>query len=48
MVVNRGNVCSNRNNEPSARMVLLKAFGSDGFRVFTNYNSRKGKDIVSG
>lgn len=28
-------------------MVLLKAFGSDGFKIFTNYVSRKGQEMVS-
>lgn len=27
-------------------MVLLKGFGQDGFRFFTNYESRKGKELV--
>jgi pyridoxamine 5'-phosphate oxidase len=30
---------------PSARMVLLKAFDSRGFVFFTNYDSRKGRDL---
>ncbi|KAM4033442.1 pyridoxine-5'-phosphate oxidase [Anomaloglossus baeobatrachus] len=30
---------------PSARMVLLKGFGSDGFRFYTNRESRKGKEL---
>ncbi|NXC49211.1 PNPO oxidase, partial [Penelope pileata] len=33
-----------RDGRPSARMVLLKGFGRDGFRFFTNYESRKGKE----
>ena len=28
---------------PDARMVLLKGFGSDGFRFFTNYESDKAR-----
>ncbi|NXH54954.1 PNPO oxidase, partial [Rhabdornis inornatus] len=28
-------------------MVLLKGFGQDGFRFFTNYESRKGKELDS-
>lgn len=28
-------------------MVLLKGFGRDGFRFFTNYESRKGRELVS-
>lgn len=27
-------------------MVLLKGFGQDGFRFFTNHESRKGKELV--
>jgi pyridoxamine 5'-phosphate oxidase len=30
---------------PDARMVLLKGFGSDGFRFFTNYESAKGGQL---
>jgi pyridoxamine 5'-phosphate oxidase len=30
---------------PSARMVLLKAWGPDGFVFFTNYDSHKGRDL---
>ena len=29
-------------------MLLLKGFGKDGFRFFTNYESRKGKELVRG
>ncbi len=32
-------------SEPDARMVLLKGFGPDGFRFFTNYESAKGTQI---
>ena len=31
---------------PSARIVLLKAFSERGFGFFTNYDSRKGKEIA--
>ena len=31
---------------PSARIVLLKGFNNDGFIFFTNYLSRKGKEIA--
>ena len=31
---------------PQGRIVLLKGYGSDGFRFFTNYQSEKGKDIA--
>jgi pyridoxamine 5'-phosphate oxidase len=30
---------------PDARMVLLKGFGSDGFRFHTNYESAKGEQL---
>jgi pyridoxamine 5'-phosphate oxidase len=30
---------------PDARMVLLKGFGPDGFRYFTNYESAKGEQL---
>src|ERR1700750_2475658 len=30
---------------PSARIVLLKGFNNDGFVFYTNYLSRKGKEI---
>ena len=30
---------------PSVRMVLLKAWGPDGFVFFTNYDSRKGREL---
>ncbi|KAF0314323.1 Pyridoxine-5'-phosphate oxidase [Amphibalanus amphitrite] len=32
---------------PSARFVLLKGFGHDGFRFFTNYESRKAAELDS-
>lgn len=31
---------------PSARIVLLRGFDHGGFRFFTNYASRKGKELV--
>jgi pyridoxamine-phosphate oxidase len=31
---------------PSARIVLLKGFNNDGFMFYTNYLSRKGKEIA--
>ncbi|XP_055338188.1 pyridoxine/pyridoxamine 5'-phosphate oxidase-like [Paramacrobiotus metropolitanus] len=37
--------CS-RDGKPSCRMVLLKGFGPHGFRFFTNYDSRKGREIA--
>jgi pyridoxamine 5'-phosphate oxidase len=35
------------NNKPSARIVLLKDFDENGFVFFTNYNSKKGLDMLS-
>jgi pyridoxamine 5'-phosphate oxidase len=32
---------------PDARMVLLKGFGPDGFRFFTNYQSAKGAQLAA-
>jgi pyridoxamine 5'-phosphate oxidase len=32
---------------PNARMVLLKGFGPDGFRFFTNYQSAKGEELAA-
>jgi pyridoxamine 5'-phosphate oxidase len=32
---------------PSARTVLLKHFDANGFLFFTNYNSRKGRDLAA-
>lgn len=31
---------------PSARIVLLKGFDKDGFVFYTNYDSRKGKELM--
>lgn len=31
--------------KPSSRIVLLKGFDEDGFRFYTNYASRKGKEL---
>ncbi|KAG9346247.1 hypothetical protein JZ751_008072 [Albula glossodonta] len=36
-----------RDGLPSARMVLLKGFSNEGFRFFTNYESRKGRELES-
>jgi pyridoxamine 5'-phosphate oxidase len=32
---------------PDARMILLKGFGPDGFRFFTNYESFKGVELAA-
>lgn len=32
---------------PSSRTVLLKGYGPEGFTVFTNYNSRKGRELAA-
>ncbi len=32
---------------PSARMVLLKGFDAEGFVFFTNYESRKGRQVLA-
>ncbi|VDM81279.1 unnamed protein product [Strongylus vulgaris] len=34
-----------RDNRPSSRIVLLKSYAGRGFSFFTNYNSRKGKEL---
>jgi pyridoxamine 5'-phosphate oxidase len=31
--------------QPSVRVVLLKGFDADGFVFFTNYESRKGREL---
>jgi pyridoxamine 5'-phosphate oxidase len=31
---------------PSVRMVLLKGFGPDGFTFYSNYGSRKGRELA--
>ncbi len=36
-----------KESQPSARVVLLKEFGEQGFLFFTNYESRKGREIES-
>src|ERR1041385_9208437 len=35
----------NSENRPSSRIVLLRNFDEKGFVFYTNYNSRKGKEI---
>lgn len=34
-------------NKPSARVVLLKGFDENGFVFFTNYESKKGRDLAA-
>ena len=36
---------SSKSGEVTARMVLLKQFGPDGFTFYTNYASRKGRQL---
>lgn len=37
---------ADKNNKPSSRIVLLKGFGlEEGFRFYTNYESRKGQEL---
>jgi len=36
----------NERMQPSCRMVLLKAFNENGFQFFTNYESRKSKELA--
>ena len=35
----------NKKGRPSSRIVLLRGLDNHGFNFFTNYNSRKGKDL---
>lgn len=37
---------ASRDGVPSARVVLLRGVGEDGFRFFTNYSSRKGRELA--
>lgn len=37
---------SSKNAKPSVRIVLLKGFDEQGFIFFTNYKSRKGKELL--
>jgi len=38
---------SNKNNEPSVRMVLLKGLSKKGFVFYTNLNSPKSNDLIN-
>ncbi len=40
-------VATSVDGRPSARTVLLKSAGADGFVFFTNYNSRKGRELAA-
>lgn len=37
---------ADRNGQASARIVLMKEYGPDGIVFFTNYSSRKGKELA--
>ena len=37
---------TSKDGKPSARMILLKEYNEDGFVFYTNYNSRKGEEIM--
>jgi pyridoxamine 5'-phosphate oxidase len=36
---------ADQKNQPSVRMVLLKGLSNEGFVFYTNFNSKKGKDL---
>ena len=36
---------SNKDGKPSSRVVLLKGYGESGFVFYTNYESKKGREI---
>jgi pyridoxamine 5'-phosphate oxidase len=36
---------SDRHGQPSCRMVLLKAYDDRGFSFYSNYESRKGREL---
>lgn len=38
---------ASEDGKPSVRIVLLKGFDARGFRFFTSYNSRKGRDLAA-
>jgi pyridoxamine 5'-phosphate oxidase len=38
---------ASKTGKPSARIVLLKSFDKNGFVFFTNYKSRKGKELIT-
>ena len=38
---------ADKNNQPNVRMVLLKGLSDKGFVFYTNFNSKKGKELKS-
>jgi len=43
---NAMSICTvNKQGQPSSRMVLMRGFDEQGFRFYTNYNSKKGKEL---
>lgn len=36
----------NNENSPTSRMVLLRGFDENGFVFYTNYNSKKGNNLI--
>ncbi|XP_033611207.1 pyridoxine-5'-phosphate oxidase isoform X2 [Cryptotermes secundus] len=48
-IIEANSVClatATKDGIPSARQVLLKGYGPEGFKLFTNYNSRKGQELA--
>jgi len=43
---NAMNISSCINNKPSSRIVLLRGFNEDGLVFYTNYNSKKSKELI--
>jgi pyridoxamine 5'-phosphate oxidase len=41
-----GSVVLNRDGVPSSRFLLMKGFDENGFKFYTNYDSRKGRELV--
>ena len=38
---------ADQKNQPSVRMVLLKGISNEGFVFYTNFNSKKGSDLIT-